>query len=200
MGASTTIHQPANKPAYPTLQSDRPISESAETEDYNQIVWQSLFGCTNSDQTAFQHIYTGSVHTHRLWRLHFLVRTPYPRSLERQFTTTNGQARSWNCGWEEPRSNGDISRDSVRSTTVSPLLPEIVRVISCMYSIGTLRFRKPEPPPSYTGRILATQSGSSCPQIPPKLVPPKGLSEGAIGYTKMIRAAYPDSEDCKFPL
>jgi len=33
--------------------------------------------------------------------------------------------------------------------------------------------------------------------MPPKLVPPDGLSEGALGYTKVIGAAYPDSEDCK---
>ncbi|KAF9779504.1 carotenoid ester lipase precursor [Thelephora terrestris] len=62
--------------------------------------------------------------------------------------------------------------------------------------VGKLRFRKPEPIPSYAGRILATQSGFSCPQMPPNLIPPEGLSDGAVGYTKMIRAAYPDSEDC----
>lgn len=90
----------------------------------------------------------------------------------------------------------DFPRDPVRSTTVSLLFSTIAQVTSWHAGVRKLRFRKPEPLLSYIGRILATQPGFSCPQIPPKLVPPEGLSEGALKYTKTIKVAYPDSEDC----
>lgn len=72
-----------------------------------------------------------------------------------------------------------------------------IQLVSPVIRIGDLRFRHPEPYGPYSDVVDATKSGSSCPQLQPKLVIPEGLSPPAISYAKSVHADDDGSEDCE---
>ena len=192
-------HQSTHGPAHPTLQGDRAILESAETEDRNQIVWRPVWCLV--DSLIKRSFSTSTLLLGLLailcglgWflsRHHGLLGESLPPPIVRlDHATFVGKSQ----GQTETFQGIPYARPPWVS--FAPIVCWILRA----HSIGKLRLRKPEPLPPYTGKVLATQPGFSCPQMPPRLVPPDGLSDGAIGYIKIIKAAYPDSEDCKCSL
>lgn len=198
MDTLLTIRQSGHGFAYPTPQGNRPTAENAGTEDRDKKVRKSAWDLMT---TPTKHPFV--VHRYQFCVCSsFLAATPcglhpgstIPWTVAHYRRLSPSIVQPWLEGVKLKRRRSKGFRTLVHR---EPPLPQIFHWVSCTQSVGKLRFRKPEPLPPYAGRILATQSGFSCPQVPSKLVPPDGLSEEALGYTKVIGAAYPDSEDCK---
>jgi hypothetical protein len=104
--------------------------------------------------------------------------------------------------WPEPPtplSQGapTIKLDNATFTgTAAGIVDQFLGIPFAKPPIGDLRFRPPQPVEPYTGEYDAAQYGFSCPQMIPEVAIPERLSMAAIGYTKVIHAALPDSEDC----